>query len=148
MPTKTAQATLSPPTGRGDRAVSAEGPDLKQAISSAIAGLYGRFYGHDRTTATTYINDNVVVCVLESILSEEEHSQVANGQRAEVIDGRVAFQSDTEDEFTAAVERLTNRRVVAFLSGNQTDPGVACELFFLDAAPLMPVGEDAAPTPE
>ena len=27
-------------------------------------------YGHDRTTATTYINDNVVLCVLENILTE------------------------------------------------------------------------------
>ncbi len=53
-----------------------------------------------------------------------------------MIDARVAFQTDTEDEFTAAIERLTHRRVVAFLSANQTTPGVACELFFLDAAPL------------
>lgn len=29
------------------------------------------------------------------------------------------------------IERLTARRVVAFLSANQTTPGVACELFFL-----------------
>ena len=41
-----------------------------------------------------------------------------------------------EDEFTAAIERLTYRRVVAFLSANQSAPGVACELFFLDAAPI------------
>ena len=31
--------------------------------------LYGEVYGHDRTTASTYINDNVVVCILEDILS-------------------------------------------------------------------------------
>jgi hypothetical protein len=53
-----------------------------------------------------------------------------------VIDGRVAFQTDTQDEFTHAVERLTRRRVTAFLSANQTTPGVACELFFLDRSPL------------
>ncbi len=61
---------------------------------------------------------------------------MAAGARGAVIDGRVAFQTDTEDEFTAAIERLTHRRVVAFLSANQTTPGVACELFFLDAAPV------------
>ena len=27
---------------------------------------------------------------------------------------------------------------VAFLSANQTTPGVACELFFLDVAPFIP----------
>lgn len=109
---------------------------LTEAISAAMVELYAEFYDHDRTTATTYINDNIVVCVLENILTEGEDVLVANGARGEVIDGRVAFQTDTEDEFTAAIEQLTHRRVVAFMSANQTTPGVACELFFLDAAPI------------
>ena len=108
---------------------------LTQAISSEIAALYARVYGHDRTTATTYINDNVVLCVLENILTEQA-TLIDAGSSAVVIDGRVAFQTDTQDEFTAAVERLTHRRVVAFMSANQTAPGVAAELFFLDATPL------------
>ena len=97
--------------------------------------LYAEFYGHDRTTATTYINDNVVVCILENILSASEDAQIADGRSSKVIDGRVAFQEDTEDEFTKAIERLTKRKVTAFLSANQTTPGVACELFFLEAPP-------------
>ena len=109
---------------------------LTKEISTAMVELYARFYGHDRTTATTYINDNVVVCVLEDILSHGESHQIADGQSGQVIDGRVAFQEQTEDEFTAAIERLTHRRVTAFLSANQTAPGVACELFFLEAPPV------------
>lgn len=104
-----------------------------------MVGLYASYYGHERTTATTYINDRVVVCVLQDILTTNEDSLIAHGHRGEVIDGRVAFQSETEDEFTAAVERLTHRGVTAFLSANQTTPGVACEIFFLDAAPLSDV---------
>lgn len=100
-----------------------------------MVNLYGAFYEHDRTTATTYINGKVVVCVLEDILTTDEDALIAAGERAAVIDGRVAFQTATEDEFTAAIERLTKRRVVAFLSANQTAPGVACELFFLDTMP-------------
>ena len=109
---------------------------LTEAISAAMVDLYARYYGHDRTVATTYLNDRVVVCVLEDILTAAEDTLIAHGRRGEVVDGRVAFQTDTEDEFTHAVERLTHRRVTAFLSANQTAPGVACELFFLDAAPL------------
>lgn len=115
------------------------GSGLTEAISAAMVELYADFYGHDRTRATTYINDKIVVCVLENILTEREDALIANGSRGEVIDGRVCFQTDTEDEFTAAVERLTHRRVVAFLSANQTTPGVACELFFLDASALAAV---------
>ena len=112
-----------------------EGDQLTEAISESMVDLYARFYGHDRTTGTTYINDNVVVCVLEDILSTDESSLVAAGRSSEVIDDRVTFQKDTEDEFTAEVERLTGRRVTAFLSANQTTPGVACELFFLETPP-------------
>jgi uncharacterized protein YbcI len=111
-------------------------PALNRAISDAMIELYATFYQHDRTTATTYINDNIVVCVLENILTADEDTLIADGARGEVIDGRVAFQTKSEDEFTATIERLTHRRVTAFLSANQTVPGVACELFFLDAAPL------------
>lgn len=105
---------------------------LTTAISAAMVTLYGEVYGHDRTTATTYINDNVVVCILEDILTTSEARLVADGSASEVIEGRVAFQAAREDEFSAAVERLTRRRVVAFMSANQTLPGIACEMFFLD----------------
>jgi len=109
---------------------------LTEAISAAIVDLYAEFYGHARTTATTYINDNVVVCVLENILSVDETEKIAEGNGSDVIDGRVAFQEGAKDEFTAAIERLTHRSVTAFLSANQTAPGVACELFFLEAPPV------------
>lgn len=111
------------------------GSALTDAISAAVVALYAEFYDHERTTATTYINDNVVVCVLEDILSGGESRQIADGAGKAVIDGRVAFQEGAEDEFTAAIERLTGRRVTAFLSANQTSPGIACELFFLEAPP-------------
>ena len=105
---------------------------LTEAISAAMVELYGRVYGHDRTIANTYINDDVVVCILERILTTDEMRRVAEGAAREVIDERVAFQTESEDDFTAAVERLTGRRVVAFMSANQTSPGVASELFFLE----------------
>ena len=112
------------------------GGELTDAISAEMVELYARFYGHDRTTATTYINDNIVVCILEDILSVGETDEIAAGHSDGVIDGRVAFQKDSEDEFTSMIEALTQRKVTAFMSANQTAPGVACELFFLEASPV------------
>ena len=125
-----------------ERGCLIEGETLTTAISAAIADLYRDFYGHDRATATTYINDNVVLCVLEDILTTEESRLVEFGSHQAVIDGRVAFQTGTQDAFTTAIENLTARRVVAFMSANQTTPGCACELFFLESAAVMhaPVG--------
>ena len=116
--------------------VRLKGEELTCAISASMVRLYGEHYGHDRTTGTTYINDNVVVCVLEGILTTGESSQVADGGAKEVIGGRIAFQEGMQDEFTEEIERLTQRRVTAFMSANQTSPGVASELFFLEAPPV------------
>ena len=113
----------------------AGGSALTEAISAAMGDLHTEFSDHGRTTATTCVNDKIVVFVPENILTTGEDVLVANGGRGAVIDGRVAFQSETEDEVTAAIERLPRRRAVAFLSANQTTPGVACELFFFDASP-------------
>jgi uncharacterized protein YbcI len=124
--------------------IQPKGEALTGAISAAVADLYREFYGHNRTTATTYLNDNIVLCVLEDILTTTESRLVEFGGGQEVIDGRVAFQTETQDRFTAAIESLTGRRVVAFLSANQTTPGCACELFFLDARPLASTGEGDA----
>lgn len=59
-----------------------------------MVDLYASHYGHDRTTGTTYINENVVVCVLEDILSTRESSLIASG--AEVIDARVTAPGGDE----------------------------------------------------
>jgi len=112
--------------------------ELTREISAAMVALYAEVYGHDRTTASTFINGDVVVCILEDILSCSEQELVAAGGASEVIEGRVAFQADRGDAFSAAVERLTERRVVAFLSANQASPGIACELFFLEPAGPAP----------
>jgi uncharacterized protein YbcI len=114
------------------------GDGLTRAISAAMVTLYAEVYGNDRTTASTYINDNVVVCILEDILTSSEQELVATGNGGEVIAGRVSFQEDREDDFSAAVERLTLRQVVAFMSANQTSPGIACEMFFLEPIEAAP----------
>jgi uncharacterized protein YbcI len=101
-----------------------------------MVDLYARAYGRGTVRARTFIQDDVVVCVLEDMLTPRELRLVDGGERRGVIDARVAFQEETEDDFSAAVEHLTGRRVVAFLSANQTHPAVACELFLLEPEPV------------
>lgn len=118
-----------------------EGRALTEAISAEIVVLYSSFYGHARTSAKTYINDDVVVCILENVLSKSEDALLARGAADRVIDERVAFQTETKDDFTEAVERLTGRAVVGFLSANQTSPGIASELFFLEPHATLAAAE-------
>lgn len=69
-------------------------------------GLYAEVYGHDRTTASTCIDDNVVVCILDDILSSPEQQVVASGNASEVIDGRVSLQAATAREDVVGVSKL------------------------------------------
>jgi hypothetical protein len=43
-----------------------------------------------------------------------------------------------EADFREAVERLTGRKVLAFISGNHIDPDIAAELFVFDEPPGKP----------
>lgn len=109
------------------------GESLLEAVSSGLLLLYGEHYGGAPKRVRTYLNDNVLVCVLEEdLLSRAENDAVGRGADQSVLDGRIAFQQEHQAEFIAVVERLSGRRVNAFLSANQTRPGVAAELFILD----------------
>jgi hypothetical protein len=44
----------------------------------------------------------------------------------------------------AVIERATDRRVIAFMSGDQDDPEMMCEMFFL--APTDLLGDQPTPT--
>jgi uncharacterized protein YbcI len=46
---------------------------------------------------------------------------------------RCLFQQTIEDDLCVAVERLTDRKVLAFISGNHLEPDIATEVFILDA---------------
>jgi hypothetical protein len=101
-------------------------------VSEAIAAIYGDHYAIDRTSVTTYLVDDLLVCVLEDVVptDAEEGTQIDA-----VLDQRRSFQRRHEPEFCAAVERVTGRRVRTFLSANHVGDRIAAEVFFLEAAP-------------
>jgi uncharacterized protein YbcI len=45
---------------------------------------------------------------------------------------RNAFQETMEERFSKAVEKITGRRVVGFLSQVRADPDIATEIFILE----------------
>jgi len=57
---------------------------------------------------------------------------VRAGNDDAVLRLRRAFQDAMSDDLIAAVERLTQRSVHAFMSANHTEPDAAAEIFILD----------------
>jgi uncharacterized protein YbcI len=107
--------------------------DLRQAISDAVVRVSADFIGRGPTRAKTYVNDNVIFCVMEDTLTRGERSLVADGDGAGVREMRRRFQDAMRRHVCAAIEGLTDRKVVSFLSDNDVESEMAIEVFVLDA---------------
>ena len=110
------------------------GGELNAAISKAVVRSFSDYIGRGPTKARTSIRDDLVVCLLENSLTKAERSLVAGGREQLVLDTRRAFQSTMRLDLVAAVEQLTKRRVIAFMSDNHIDPDIATETFLLEPA--------------
>lgn len=111
-----------------------------------------QYTGRGPTKARTIIRDDVVLVVLEDTLTKGERSLVTHDRAHKVLELRHEFQEAMGADLTADIERLTGRRVIAFMSTNHIDPDLAAELFILQpqsAAELSSApasSEDAART--
>ena len=113
-----------------DRAPRAR--DLRQAISDAVVRVSADFIGRGPTRAKTYINGDIVFCVMEDTLTRGERSLVADGDGEAVRQMRRRFQDAIRRHVCTAVEALTERKVVSFLSDNDIEAETAIEVFILD----------------
>jgi len=72
---------------------------------------------------------------MHDVLTHAERSLTQTGQIDAINHIRHLFQHTMEADFREAVERLTGRKVLAFIGGNHVDPDIAAELFVLDGPP-------------
>ena len=101
-------------------------------ISNAVVHLMSQYTGLGPTRARTHISENLISVVLQDTLTRGERSLLENGKRELVLTTCKAFQDTMGPDLTAAVETITGRRVIAFLSDNHIDPDIAVETFILD----------------
>ncbi|HEY7836285.1 MAG TPA: Na-translocating system protein MpsC family protein [Solirubrobacteraceae bacterium] len=108
------------------------GGELNAAVTSALVGIHTQHLGRGPTTASTFHYRNIVVTMMHDVLTHAERA-LSRGEHTDAVRHiRQLFQGAMEPDFREAVERLTGRRVIAFVSGNQLDPDIAAELFVLD----------------
>jgi len=77
------------------------------------------------------------VCLLRGGFSRVEQTLLAGGRGAAVIQQRMEFQELMRERFVAVIEDVTGRRVIGFMSGNQQDPDIMCEVFILAPTDLL-----------
>jgi len=116
----------------GPAVESAERNSLHASLSREKVRLYKERFGRGPTRAKTeFAGPDCVVCTLEDSLTPAERSMVAMGEHQRLRDVRLFFQHASEAEFCGVVERLTGRKVRAFVSGMDTSRDVASEVFYL-----------------
>ena len=115
--------------------------DVLTAISDGMVALLKEFYGRGPTRAKSYYEDDLVVCVLRGGFSRVEQTLLDGGRGAAVISQRMEFQAVMRDRFDAVIEQATGRRVIGFMSGNQQEPDMMCEVFVLAPTDLVEESE-------
>ena len=111
--------------------------DVLTAISDGMVALLKEFYGRGPTRAKSYYEDDLVVCVLRGGFSRVEQTLLDGGRGAAVINQRMEFQDVMRERFDAVIEQATGRQVIGFMSGNQQDPDMMCEVFILAPTDLV-----------
>jgi uncharacterized protein YbcI len=116
------------------RTTSAPAPqgELLAAISNMVVAIYADYLGRGPTKARTYATDGVVTCLLEDTLTRAEHSLIDSGRESAVLEVRSSLQETMRSELMKAMEKLTEYRVRAMISGTQLDPDITSEVFILD----------------
>jgi uncharacterized protein YbcI len=105
--------------------------DVRTEISDGLVSLLKDFYGRGPERAKTYVHDDLVVCLLRGGFTRVEQTLLEGGHGEDVIRQRIIFQEVMRHRFEQVVEHATGRRVIGFMSGNQQDPDMICEIFVL-----------------
>ena len=101
-------------------------------ISNELTRSHREQFGRGAGNVKTVIQKGFVITFLEDIYTPSEKTLIAGGHDKLVMEARFAFQQMMRDTYVGIIERVTGRKVRAFLSQNHIDPAIAVEMFVLD----------------
>jgi uncharacterized protein YbcI len=89
--------------------------------------------GRGPTRCRSYwAGEDILLVMLGDVYTATERMLVDAGREEAVIAQRAALQEVLRERLVEVVEDLTQRKVVAFMSANNSDPEVSAELFVLE----------------
>jgi uncharacterized protein YbcI len=105
---------------------------LLAAVTEAMVGFHQRYHHREPVSAkTVLLGDDLLACVLGGVYTDVEKTMIEIQRGTIVQETRNAFQNAMQDKFINAVQGLTGRRVLAFVSNHHVGPDIEIELFFL-----------------
>ena len=108
------------------------GEALLDAVTASMVELHKRYHHRKPVTAKSQLmGGDLLVCVMGGVYTEVEMTMIELQRHTIVAETRNAFQTAMQEKFIRAVERLSGRRVIAFLSDSNVGPDLEIELFVL-----------------
>jgi uncharacterized protein YbcI len=107
------------------------GDELLAGVTEAMVAFHERYHHRKPVTAKTLmLGDDLLACVLGGVYTDVEKTMIEI-QRTTMVQDPNAFQNAMQDKFIKAVERLTGRHVLVFMSNHHVGPDIEIELFIL-----------------
>lgn len=111
------------------------GDELLAAVTETMVAFHERYYHRPPATARTSLLDGeLLVCVLGGVYTDVEKTMIELQRAGTVRESRSAFQNAIGHRFIDAVERLSGREVLMFVSDHHVGPDIEIELFMLGPA--------------
>jgi uncharacterized protein YbcI len=111
------------------------GDDLLSAVTDSMVAMHKRYHHREPVTAKTLLmSDELLACVMGGVYTDVEKTLIEMQRQTVVQSSRSAFQDAMQDRFIGEVERLSGRRVLAFISNSHVGPDLEIELFVLAPA--------------
>ena len=108
------------------------GDALLVAVTDAMVTLHERYHHRAPVTAKTLLmGDDLLACVLGGVYTDVEKTMIELERTVMVQETRSAFQNAMQHKFIGAVEQLSGRGVLAFISNHHVGPDIEIELFML-----------------
>jgi len=108
------------------------GGELNAAVTREVIRVQNESHGRGPKKAFSFHNGNVLVTILEEVLTPAERKLAGDGESEAVLRMRSLYQRNMAAELKKGIEAITGRQVVAVMSDNHLDPDIAVETFILD----------------
>jgi uncharacterized protein YbcI len=108
------------------------GDELLAAVTDAMIALHERYHHREPVTAKTLmLGGDLIACVMGGVYTDVEKTMIELQHTTIVQETRSVFQEAMKQRFITEVERLSGRKVMAFISNHHVGPDIEIELFML-----------------
>lgn len=114
------------------------GDALLTAVTTAMIEMHRRYYRVPVTAKTLLLGDELLACVLGGVYTDVEKTLIELQRHTLVQETRSAFQQALQHRFIGEVERLSGRRVLAFISNQHVGPDLEIEIWVLEPRASAP----------